>query len=594
MKSYSRIAAFGLIGLIAGMLTAASAAAAPGDIDTSFGEGGVVAVPLGPTPLAPAVLQPDGKLIVADSGTSAASWRIRRYTTDGSPDFSFGTNFTGTVIVSFDVPFVFEKTVLGSDYPSGISVLNDGRFVIGGYSKVCGPSAPGSPALCEAAFIVARFNADGTLDPSFASGGELIVLRTGAYSGEITGLAVATQSDGKILGFRNSGPFDLDQPFRKPHLLRLNADGSPDDSFAPTISCVGDGVFRLTPAGKIVVITGSVGAYGICITQLNADGTPDTTFGNQGTSFVAAGAFGEVTDLFIDASGRIVVAGSLVLTTSTPTLVIFRLTQDGNLDENYGSGGIVAIGGGFFNTAVAGDCNNRTLVVLPNGGPVLIRRVLPDGSIDTSFIAFLADDAVLQLFVRPNGRILALAGQVLANQLNIIQYQGDLPCGTTTVAVEYYYADWNYYFESAFPDEIAALDGGAFGGAWQRTGETFNVWPQAYASASPTCRFFSTAFAPRSSHFYTPFPAECDSVKANPSWQFEAIAFYLQIPIGYGTGNGSCPQGTVALYRAYNNGMGGAPNHRYTTSLATLNTMLAQGWVFEGEANTRVFACVPQ
>jgi len=40
--------------------------------------------------------------------------------------------------------------------------------------------------------------------------------------------------------------------------------------------------------------------------------------------------------------------------------------------------------------------------------------------------------------------------------------------------------------------------------------------------------------------------------------------------------------------------MGGAPNHRYTTSLTTLGTMIAQGWVFEGEENTKVFACVPQ
>jgi len=47
------------------------------------------------------------------------------------------------------------------------------------------------------------------------------------------------------------------------------------------------------------------------------------------------------------------------------------------------------------------------------------------------------------------------------------------------------------------------------------------------------------------------------------------------------------------LYRLYNDGMGGAPNHRYTTSLATFNTMLAQGWAFEGEANTKVIACVP-
>jgi hypothetical protein len=70
-------------------------------------------------------------------------------------------------------------------------------------------------------------------------------------------------------------------------------------------------------------------------------------------------------------------------------------------------------------------------------------------------------------------------------------------------AVEYYYAAWNFYFETSFPDEIAALDGGAFSGAWKRTGQTFKVWLQPYGDASPTCRFFNTAFAPKSAHFYS-------------------------------------------------------------------------------------------
>jgi photosystem II stability/assembly factor-like uncharacterized protein len=160
----------------------------------------------------------------------------------------------------------------------------------------------------------------------------------------------------------------------------------------------------------------------------------------------------------------------------------------------------------------------------------------------------------------------------------------------TAAAVEYYYAAWNFYFETAFPDEIAALDGGAFGGAWKRTGQTFKVWPQPYGSASPTCRFFSTAFAPKSAHFYTPFEAECDIVMANPGWQFEAIAFYIQLA----DAGGNCPPGTIPLYRLYNNGMGGAPNHRYTTSLAVFNQMIALGWLFEGNGITKVFACVPQ
>jgi len=180
------------------------------------------------------------------------------------------------------------------------------------------------------------------------------------------------------------------------------------------------------------------------------------------------------------------------------------------------------------------------------------------------------------------------------------------PPGAVT-AVEYYYADWDYYFETAFPDEIAGLDAGAYGGVWKRTGQTFYVWPSDVLTASavpaldaqpsavnplavPTCRFFTTFFAPKSSHFYTPNAPECDGLKATSQvWQFESIAFYIALI----DVNGLCPFGTVPLYRMYNDGMGGAPNHRYTTSLATLNQMIAAGWLFEGDLVTKVFACVP-
>src|ERR1700752_369221 len=130
----------------------------------------------------------------------------------------------------------------------------------------------------------------------------------------------------------------------------------------------------------------------------------------------------------------------------------------------------------------------------------------------------------------------------------------------TQAAVEYYYADWDYYFETSFPDEIAVLDGGAFGGVWKRTGQTFTVFSQNSGASNATCRFFSTSFAPKSSHFYTPFDAECAVVKSNPNWAFEAIAFYVQLP----DAAGNCPTGTKVLYRLYNNGIGGAPHQRYT------------------------------
>ena len=45
-------------------------------------------------------------------------------------------------------------------------------------------------------------------------------------------------------------------------------------------------------------------------------------------------------------------------------------------------------------------------------------------------------------------------------------------------------------------------------------------------------------------------------------------------------------------YKARNNGMTGAPNHRYTTDPALVDAMVAQGWIVEGDDLTRIYACV--
>jgi hypothetical protein len=52
--------------------------------------------------------------------------------------------------------------------------------------------------------------------------------------------------------------------------------------------------------------------------------------------------------------------------------------------------------------------------------------------------------------------------------------------------------------------------------------------------------------------------------------------------------------GTQPLYRLYNNGQGGAPNHRYTTRIDVRQQMITQGWVSEGYGPLGAIACVPQ
>jgi hypothetical protein len=57
--------------------------------------------------------------------------------------------------------------------------------------------------------------------------------------------------------------------------------------------------------------------------------------------------------------------------------------------------------------------------------------------------------------------------------------------------------------------------------------------------------------------------------------------------------DGTCPDENRPLYRLYNNGQGGAPNHRYTIDSAIRSDMIAAGWIPEGNGADGVFACVP-
>jgi hypothetical protein len=158
----------------------------------------------------------------------------------------------------------------------------------------------------------------------------------------------------------------------------------------------------------------------------------------------------------------------------------------------------------------------------------------------------------------------------------------------TTAGIEYYHAGFNHYFITAIADEIVKLDNGTFLG-WTRTSKQFNVNSAPAIGLSAACRFFSTAFGLKSAHFYTPDSAECATVMSNTNWQFEGEVFFTMSP-GH---DGSCPVGTIPVYRMYNDGLGGAPNHRYTIDPSIRALMLAQGWIAEGYGTVGVIMCVP-
>ena len=155
--------------------------------------------------------------------------------------------------------------------------------------------------------------------------------------------------------------------------------------------------------------------------------------------------------------------------------------------------------------------------------------------------------------------------------------------------IEYYHSEFDHYFITGSEVEIANLDSGAIAG-WTRTGLQFNCYATPQPNSVPVCRFFSAAFAPKSSHFYTPFDTECAQLRQGQIWVLESgDVFEMDLPAA----EGSCADSSTPVYRLYNNNQGGAPNHRFTIDREVGAQMLARGWIAEGGGADTVSMCSP-
>lgn len=152
-----------------------------------------------------------------------------------------------------------------------------------------------------------------------------------------------------------------------------------------------------------------------------------------------------------------------------------------------------------------------------------------------------------------------------------------------------------HFFYTANPGEQALVDSGAEG-HFVRTGRTFNS-----GGPHPLCRFYGSVSPGPNSHFYTISDAECDGLIAmqqtpipanTQQWNYEGVAFTGTPP----QGDGTCPAGTTAVYRAYNNAypLSGPKNpwdsaHRLSTNHTDIQQLVTQfGWRDEG-----VVFCAP-
>ncbi len=164
-----------------------------------------------------------------------------------------------------------------------------------------------------------------------------------------------------------------------------------------------------------------------------------------------------------------------------------------------------------------------------------------------------------------------------------IDYTAPTPLAAAEALIsEHFYTPLQQFFAAANDAERAFADPAA---GWIRSGNEFKALaaPKSILgiNSQPVCRFFATApLTP--SLFYTESPAECDYLRANgQAWNYLGTVFHAWLP----SPAGDCPDGTIGVYRLYNNGWQPPrlqPNHRYTTSVSGAADMVRLGWSNEG------------
>jgi uncharacterized delta-60 repeat protein len=288
----------------------------------------------------------------------------------GALDLSFGNRGTS----AFNMGNTFQET-------RAIAIQPDGKVVLAGYVRTCvGPT-------CTIDFLTVRYNADGTLDTGFGTGGAVVT----DYSGQDeTAHAVAVQADGKIVV---AGGSLTGSPITGFKIVRYLSNGTLDSSFGTggkvyeSFEDVGgtpSSVF-IQSDGKIVA-SGTDGSSMLFVARFNSNGGLDTGFGTGGR--IATSAF----NIFISrmapqSDGKIVIAGC---SPGGGTLKLVRYNANGTPDTDFGVGGVVTstFSAAFAPTVgiqadgkilVSGSYFNADLRIPP------LRRFNSDGGVDGGF-----------------------------------------------------------------------------------------------------------------------------------------------------------------------------------------------------------------
>ncbi|MBS1747235.1 MAG: hypothetical protein JST21_13780, partial [Bacteroidetes bacterium] len=379
----------------------------PGTLDKSFGDNGISLDANIVGVINKVGLQSDGKIIAAGSGGKdvPSTFLFERYNTDGSIDSSFGVNGhagsinemsqvfaisiqsddgfiamghpsykvglarykkDGELDSSFGVNGVVITSVSShANSASDMMVQPDGKIVVCGYII-------NDPNEARQLFLI-RYLPNGSLDNSFGDGGVVIVGQPDGDKSLATVNALALLSNGQIVVSLTNA---------KSTVYRFNPDGSQDKIFGNNGSAFfqskDDAVNGLNATGLIVQPDGKIIGCGSALikknssdeymaaARINADGSIDSSFGNNGIQHIIFGQdYSKGTAILLQKDGKIVLSGwSHDDFTTYANFALTRLNTDGNIDSSFGENGKTVTTISTYTTSTSSVLQNDGKIIL--------------------------------------------------------------------------------------------------------------------------------------------------------------------------------------------------------------------------------------
>jgi uncharacterized delta-60 repeat protein len=279
----------------------------------------------------------------------------------------------------------------------------------------------------------------GGLDPTFGNGG---MVETRFPEGKADAFSVAIAPDGKIVA-AGAANFDVRDDSGRYAVARYLRDGRLDPTFGRggrAVANFGRGALAeglvVEPDGSVITAGGDTNTKEMVAAKFTPSGQLDPAFGSGGSVHVSFPGSSGAVSAALQPDGRIVLAGGCACGDTGGDFALARLMPDGSLDSSFGTNGEVTTSLGYPQQsadAMTLDPQGRILLTgwwsdgdLRNSH-VVILRYLADGSLDSSWHQGESDPFAypFDVLAQPNGDVLVVNSEFPGCTGEMIRYHSD-------------------------------------------------------------------------------------------------------------------------------------------------------------------------